>query len=62
MNDEKGLTYVATIILVILIFHFEIELILFLQQKYKIKEVKQLKQICWQYRERRKWLQKKKKR
>ena len=35
MKDEKGLTYVATIILVIIIIAFAIGVILYIQQQYR---------------------------
>lgn len=43
MKDEKGLTYVATIILVIIIIAFAIGVILYIQQQYRNEESETIK-------------------
>lgn len=43
MKDEKGLTYIATIILVIIIIAFAIGVILYIQQQYRNEESETIK-------------------
>ncbi len=43
MKDEKGLTYVATIILVIIMIAFAIGVILYIQQQYRNEESETIK-------------------